>query len=161
MEPRLLVRKSVLLVVLSIWYIKKVVCLVKTAGTASVRNMPRLTKLELYKQVQDEFVGKVLVPVFPYFIPWMPSKKGHWRKIGNVRESDKIKFETKLPILILGVVSEEELDGFVPMKGYIRDLNAGLRPEVWIKCLWDKDIVFHRISTQNFFILKQQLMDNL
>jgi hypothetical protein len=122
---------------------------------------PTPTRQELIKRVKEEFVGKVLIPIFPYFIPWTPSKKGHWRKVGNVREADKLRFDVKLPVLVLGVMTEEELDSFIPMRGYIRDLNSNLQLEVWIKCLWDQEIVFHRISNQNFYILKQQLMDNL
>jgi len=118
-----------------------------------------LQKQDLLELVRKEFVGKMLIPVFPYFVPWAPGKKGTWRKVGNVVESEKDKFHLKTPVLILEVIDEQDLEKLMPLTNYIRGLNSGLIIEVWVKCLWAENVVYHRISEQNFHILKQQLME--
>jgi hypothetical protein len=118
------------------------------------------SKQDLIALVQKEFVGRMLIPVFPYFLPWAPGEKGTWRKVGNVIEMEKDRFDRKTPVLILDVVDEQELNKIIPLKGYIRELDSGRLIELWIRCLWAENIVYHRVSDQNFYILKQQLMDN-
>lgn len=150
-------------------FIKRAACRAKIADSANVRDMDGINQ-DLLKQVQEELVGHILIPVYPHFVPWesVPSlPKGatgrtirRWRKVGTILEKDSRMFNQKIPVLILEAMSEENISRIMPMSGHMAEMTTKRKNEIWLKCLWSEMIVYHRVNDTNIFLLKQQLMDN-